>query len=339
MPYLIYRATTPSGGVYIGKTVKTLWERRKAHYKEARSSKKAHKFFMRALRKYGDNVKWEIIEKCDSEDAMNAAEIAHISDARLNALLTATACYNHASGGQGGVHDEITRRRISAANKGRKLTSEQMAKQKAAIRGRSPAAKAALSAKLSAARKGKPGKKHTAESKRKISIGNIGKVMSAESRAKMSLSAKGKIISKETRVKLSVAGKGLKRSQKTREKMSQPKSLEYRANMSISQKGRIITAATRAKLRAANLGKKHSQDSLTKMSARHKGHKSNTPEVCAKISAALTGKKRAPFSAEWRAKLSAAGKGRKQSPEHVAKRTAARRKSTKPKNAAQHSIF
>lgn len=49
------------------------------------------------------------------------------------------------------------------------------------------------------------------------------------------------------------------------------------------------------------------------------------PESRAKISAAHKGRKKAPFSEEWRRKLGDVSRGKKQSPEHIAKRTSTQR--------------
>jgi hypothetical protein len=50
-----------------------------------------------------------------------------------------------------------------------------------------------------------------------------------------------------------------------------------------------------------------------------------TPEVIAKISEAAKNRKRPPYTEEWRRNLGNATRGKKQSPEHVAKRAAARK--------------
>jgi hypothetical protein len=68
-----------------------------------------------------------------------------------------------------------------------------------------------------------------------------------------------------------------------------------------------------------------SQETRDKISAANKQTK-RTPESNAKRSAALKGKKRNPLSPEHRAKQSAALKGRKHSPDHIAKRSASKKR-------------
>jgi len=78
------------------------------------------------------------------------------------------------------------------------------------------------------------------------------------------------------------------------------------------------------------VGLKHGPEALAKMSACHKGRPMpphvkaalSSPEARAKISAALTGRKRGPLTAEHRALLSAQRKGIQMSPEALAKMTA-----------------
>lgn len=64
---IIYRATSPSGKQYIGKTIQSLNERKRNHYNESflkKSSKGYNTKFHRAIRKYGlDSFKWEILHE------------------------------------------------------------------------------------------------------------------------------------------------------------------------------------------------------------------------------------------------------------------------------------
>ncbi len=57
--YQIYKATSPSGKVYIGYTSRKLKYRKRGHYRDARNDSKIP--FHRALRKYKNNVKFEVI--------------------------------------------------------------------------------------------------------------------------------------------------------------------------------------------------------------------------------------------------------------------------------------
>ena len=60
MPYLIYKATSPSGKSYIGLTSQQLQGRAHQHYTHAKSSDRFP--FYKALRKYGKQIVWEVLE-------------------------------------------------------------------------------------------------------------------------------------------------------------------------------------------------------------------------------------------------------------------------------------
>ena len=91
--------------------------------------------------------------------------------------------------------------------------------------------------------------------------------------------------------------------------------------------GRKLSPETRAKISAAKTGKKRGP-----LSAEHRANIAAAMKVRKlgaehrrNISAALKGRKSGPLSAEHRANIAAANKGRKKSPEHVAKIAAANR--------------
>lgn len=109
------------------------------------------------------------------------------------------------------------------------------------------------------------GKKHTKESKRKMSAAKMGHGVSEESRCKMSRSAKNR----------------LPISEKTRRKMkTRSYSKETRLKMSKALMGHKVTQDTRKKIRKANLGMKHSKESKVKM---RKAQQEMSTEVRAEI--------------------------------------------------------
>ena len=61
MPYLIYKATSPSGKSYIGLTSQSLSRRKYQHFGSAKRG--AGSAFQNCLRKYGDQVVWEVLEQ------------------------------------------------------------------------------------------------------------------------------------------------------------------------------------------------------------------------------------------------------------------------------------
>ncbi len=97
--YSIYKATTPSGKVYIGKTSGTLSSRISAHRYDAVVRKKEWAF-SRAIRKYGHHIKWTIIcDKIYSYSEINYLEKFHIMKNKSNQPEYG---YNLTDGGDGG---------------------------------------------------------------------------------------------------------------------------------------------------------------------------------------------------------------------------------------------
>lgn len=99
------------------------------------------------------------------------------------------------------------------------------------------------------------GRKHSEETKRKMSLAKVGKPhgpMSEEQKAHYSRLYKGKKLSEETRAKMSASRVGHRFSAESKEKLS------------ASAKGRPKSDEHRAKLAAANTGKKQSPETIAK---------------------------------------------------------------------------
>ena len=71
-PIVIYAATTPTG-CYVGQTRK-YGKRKGEHLRRARNGTHTNPHFARALLKYGEQVKWEIVGLAFSQDAANEVE-------------------------------------------------------------------------------------------------------------------------------------------------------------------------------------------------------------------------------------------------------------------------
>jgi group I intron endonuclease len=113
MVMIVYEAKFPNGKRYIGLTTKPL-ERRKIEHKH--HSKDSNRKFYNAIRKYGwENVVWKILTTCSSEEQMRDKEKHFIKKFRT---LEQEFGYNHREGGDGGRHDEETKRKISVTNSG-----------------------------------------------------------------------------------------------------------------------------------------------------------------------------------------------------------------------------
>jgi group I intron endonuclease len=102
------------------------------------------------------------------------------------------------------------------------------------------------------------GKKHTEETRRKMSEAHKGRKhgpMSEEQKAHYSELYRGKKLSEETRARMSAAKTGRVFSDETRQRISD------------AHRGRSLSEATKQKLRLANLGKKASEETRAKMRA------------------------------------------------------------------------
>lgn len=126
---IIYLATNAVNGKrYIGATVKSLVRRKGEHIIAAKRG--AGYMFHKAIRKYGEDAfQWTILKRCSSRDELMKEEIRLIADLRPE--------YNITVGGRGIVgvpRTEEWKKKISKAQKGRKLSPERRAALKAAFR-------------------------------------------------------------------------------------------------------------------------------------------------------------------------------------------------------------
>ena len=224
MPAIIYCITnTINGKVYVGFTTKTLDERWKKHLQDARRKDSNGEYlhshhFSRAIRKYEASV-WKcevLVEESDVCWAQNVTEgflIQYFDSANPE------KGYNSTLGGEGGIPNEETRRKISEAQKGEKSPNW--------------------------------GKKLSEEHRRKLSEANKGKKLSEERRRKLSEAKKGKKLSEEHCRKMSEANKGEK-SPNWGKKLSE----EHRRKLSEANKGKKLSEERRRKISEAMKGKK-----------------------------------------------------------------------------------
>jgi len=153
---IIYCAlNTTNNKVYIGQTVKSLERRKQLHETDAKNGMNFH--FQRALRKYNKNVwEWNILVVAYCEEELNALEKYWIW-----VFNSISKGYNIREGGSHGKLNEISKEKISKANKGKKRTDE-------------------VKIKISKVTKGKNnpfyGKKHTEEAVQKNIEAHKGKV-------------------------------------------------------------------------------------------------------------------------------------------------------------------
>jgi len=171
---IIYKATSPSGKVYIGQTSNRLIQRKCQHFSDANNKNRRSydSAFPRALRKYGKSkIVWEILYENIPWEQLNDLEVVTIAeyDSFYNG-------YNSTLGGKGNV--------------GYKHTDETKAK-----------------IGKSSMERGK-GYKHTAYAKARIGEASKGRKHTDEAKAKMSEAGKERKASNETRAKISKANSG-----------------------------------------------------------------------------------------------------------------------------------
>lgn len=98
MSMVIYKAIFPNGKIYIGQTRKPFFERKTNH--KGQLNKGDDFAFYRAIRKYGfENLKWEIIEQCDTFDELNQRESYWIEKLRTFTGFKDCNGYNSTLGG------------------------------------------------------------------------------------------------------------------------------------------------------------------------------------------------------------------------------------------------
>lgn len=215
-----------NGNIYIGQST-DIYKRFYEH--RYRLSKKYHNNpkLQNAWLKYGGkNFNFRIIHECH-RDKLNIMETNYIEQYRKKFKL-----YNLKDGGSNPKLSKETREKIRIANIGRIGTML--------------------------------GKKHSEESKRKISEANKGRKMSEEHKKTLAEFNKNKIVSEETR-----------------EKIRQARKLQIitdatKAKMSLTRKGKKTKPCsneTKEKLRQINLGKKLSEETKKKIGQRSLGHK------------------------------------------------------------------
>jgi hypothetical protein len=104
MNLIIYKVTSPSGKVYVGKTSRTLQERKLEHERKANNSnsKSYNTAFSRCIRKYGKLLKWEILCNIDNFNYENKNLEERVEQLYIFAHRSYISGYNSTKGGEGG---------------------------------------------------------------------------------------------------------------------------------------------------------------------------------------------------------------------------------------------
>lgn len=186
---IIYKATSPSGKVYIGQTTQKFRMRKYSHKSLSydKRSRCYHLKFARAIRKYGfDNIQWEVLEFNIPIKKIDELEMFYIKyyDSFHNG-------YNSNTGGirspRGLKHSEKTKKLISQNRKGKRVTQQVRDKISQTLTGR----------KLTQSHRKHIGlassaRRHTEETKKKLSASHTGKKHKQCSKDKVSVANKGR---------------------------------------------------------------------------------------------------------------------------------------------------
>ena len=113
---IIYKATGPTGKVYIGQTTKTLNRRKTDHAFRAKKQDRRETFQIALLNEGFRNFMWEQIDTANNKEELDKKEKLWIAHYQSNNPLFG---YNTFEGGSSPKHTPETRRKISRALKGK----------------------------------------------------------------------------------------------------------------------------------------------------------------------------------------------------------------------------
>ncbi len=226
MTVYIYALCDPETGEirYVGKTV-NLQSRLYGHV--CQKNRANHiACWIKSIRRRGMMPKMEELERIENSNDEDWQEVERFWIAYLR-FLGCRLCNRDSGGEYGKKRSLITveiitqslrkpevRAKISAGNRGKKRTPEQVKAMRARLTGRKLSAE--HRANIAAGGKGRSPSAETREKLRQI---NLGKKMSPEAMEKRRLAGYGKIPSAETRAKMSAASKGRPKSEQTKQRM------------------------------------------------------------------------------------------------------------------------
>lgn len=110
---LIYKVTSPSGKIYIGQTIQRLSSRKWFHYSVARNKKSKGycSRFSRAIRKYGNDLIWEVLIDNVPSDHLDRLERETIK--KYNSYYGGYNCTEGGYGRSGNPLPEESRKKLS----------------------------------------------------------------------------------------------------------------------------------------------------------------------------------------------------------------------------------
>ena len=214
---IVYKAiNTVNNKIYVGKTIKKLQDRIKAHKYSHKCVKNI--YFYRALRQYGfKNFEWKIICKCPTLGELNEREIFYIKELKAT---NRDIGYNINTGGGGGdnlsnhPNNKEIRKKISKALKGKKMSEEFKIQNRERQVGRKMSSET-----INNMRKAQKGLTKSKEHREKIRTTLKGREMSNDIKEKISNTLKGRKLTESHKRNIGRAIKGKSISEKVREKI------------------------------------------------------------------------------------------------------------------------
>jgi group I intron endonuclease len=235
--------------IYVGSACRSLLVRKGQHLSLLQRGCHYNRHLQRAYNKYGrSSFVFTILERCDSSKCVEREQwwIDHFQSAndQFGYNLSPTA-----GNTLGVIHTAQARSNMSKAHTGIPL---------------SPTHRSSLASAL-----------QSSAVRSKISNSLKGKKHSAETKLKMSLKRRGRTLSPEHRAKIGAAHLGKKQSEETRKRISEV------------QQGRKASLETRIKMSAARKGRKLSEEVIEKIK-KTKRERCRTPEFRRKMSKVVT---------------------------------------------------
>jgi group I intron endonuclease len=240
----IYKITNKiNGKVYVGSSI-TLKARHDTHFHDMKKEIHFNKHLRAAAKKYGiENFEFSILELVPLEDDKEVLKRVLLSKEeiwikKLNAGDPEFG-YNRyiiPNSPLGITRTEEEKRNISTAKKGKGMGEDNPFY----------------------------GKKHSEETRKKMSLSHSGAVVSEETKRKMSESHKGHVWTEESKSKVSRTKKGIPKSEETRRKMSEAKKGVGLEQMSEKRKASFLA------MQEKNKGRKNTPETLKRMSESRK---------------------------------------------------------------------
>jgi group I intron endonuclease len=186
---IIYKATGPTGRVYIGKTTETLAQRKSKHAYRAKKGDRRDAFHIALIDEGFNNFQWDEIDSADSKESLDAKEKFWIAHYKAD---NSQFGYNTLEGGSNPKHTPETKRKISEAKKGKPVSENERHRLAEMSRNISPEARKKISAANTGKRRSTETRRKNSEAHKGINTWMKGRKLPEETRRKISETQKGK---------------------------------------------------------------------------------------------------------------------------------------------------